>query len=152
MYDELKQELGKALFEHEKFLQMLQLTEEQQEQLTKSLEHFSEFNDKLRDTFDLHDRIMSRIDGRFESLGQTDTHTGPQTIEYRLEIIEGCLSILHSAHKGHTNYSDAEYYGMHDNIETNKGQLDALQKKLDRVTKLLENAEFKITGKDALKL
>jgi len=152
MYDELKQELGKALFEHEKFLQMLNINEEQQEQLTKSLEHFSEFNDKLRNTFDLHDRIMSRFDSRFEGLGQTDAHTGPKTLEYRLELIEGCLSILHGAHKGHTNYSDVEYYGMHDNIETNKGQLDALQKKLDRVTKLLENAEFTISGKQALKL
>jgi len=152
MYDELKQELGKALFEHERFLQMLSINEEQQQQLTKSLEHFSEFNDKLRNTLDLHDRIMSRVDSRFEKLGQTDTHTGPQTIEYRLGIIEGCLSILHSAHKGHTNYSDTEYYGMHDNIEENKGQLAALQKKLDRITKLLENAAFTISGKEALKL
>ena len=152
MYDNIKQLLGKALFEHEKFLQMLNINKEQQQQLTKSLEHFSEFNDNLRNVLDLHDRIMSRIDGRFERLGETDTHTGPKTLEYRLEIIEGCLSILHSAHKGHTNYSATEYYGMHDNIETNKGQLDAMQKKLDRITKLLENAEFKLCGKDALKL
>ena len=152
MYENIKQVLGKALFEHEKFLQMLNINEEQQQQLTKSLEHFSEFNDNLRNVLDLHDRIMSRIDGRFDALGETDTHTGPKTPEYRLEIIEGCLSILHSAHKGHTNYSATEYHGMHDNIETNKGQLDALQKKLDRITKLLENAEFKLCGKDALKL
>ena len=152
MYDELKEELNRALFEHEKFLQMLLLTPEQQQQLTKSLEHFAEFNDKLRKIFDLQDRIMSRIDARFEKLGQTETHTGPKTLEYRLDIIEGNISILHSAHKGHTNYSDAEYYGMHDNIEANKGQLEAMQKKLDRITKLLENAKFIMSGKDALKL
>lgn len=152
MYDELKEITNKALFEHEKFLQMLGLTQEQQEQLTKSLEYFSEFNEKLLAIHDLQDRIMSRVDSRFEKLGQTDTHTGPKTLEYRLEIIEGCLSILHSAHKGHTNFSETEYYGMHDNIETNKGQLDALQKKLDKITKLLENAEFTISGKQALKL
>lgn len=152
MYDELKEELEMALFEHEKFLQMLNLSEEQQQQLTKSLECFSEFNDKLRNIFDIHDRIMAGIEARFEKLGRTDEHTGPKTLEYRLDMIEGCLSILHGAHKGHTNYSEVEYYGMHDNIETNKGQLDALQKKLDRITKLLENAEFTISGKEALKL
>jgi len=152
MYEELKQNMEKALFEHEKFLQMLNLSAEQQQQLTTSLERFSEFNDRLQDVFEFLDRIMSRFDNRFERLGQTDTHTGPQTIEYRLEIIEGCLSILHGAHKGHTNYSQSEYYGMHDNIEENKGQLDAIQKKMDRITKLLENAEFTISGKQALKL
>ena len=152
MYDELKQELGKALFEHEKFLQMLNIDEAQQQQLTKLLEHFSTFNDKLVDVFHFVDRVMSRIEGRFDRLGETNSHIGPKTPEYRLEMIEGCLSILHSAHKGHTNYSDVEYYGMHDNIETNKGQLDALQKKLDKITTLIANAEFKLCGKDALKL
>ena len=152
MYDELKEELNRALFEHEKFLQMLLLTPEQQQQLTKSLEYFAEFNDKLRKIFDLQDRIMSRIDARFEKLGQTENHTGPKTLEYRLDIIEGSISILHSAHKGHTNYSDVEYYGMHDNIEANKGQLEAMQKKLDRITKLLENVEVTMSGKAALTL
>ena len=156
MYDELKQILGTGLFELEKFLQMFNLTDEQQAQLTKSLEFFSEFNDKLLDIHNLHDRIMSRIEGkfdsRFEKLGKTDAHVGEQTLEFRLSIIEGCLDILHSAHKGHTNYEEVEYYGMHDNIEAQRGQLDAIQKKMDRVAKLLENAKFTITGKEALKL
>ena len=156
MYDELKQILETGLFELEKFLQMFNLTDEQQAQLTKSLESFSEFNDKLLRIHNLHDSIMSRIedkfDSRFEKLGKTDAHIGEQTLEYRLNIIEGMQSIFCSAHKGHTNYEDAEYYGMHDNIEAQRGQLDAIQKKMDRVTKLLENAEFTITGKEALKL
>ena len=144
--------MNRALFEHEKFLQMLGLTDEQQEQLTKSLEYFSEFNEKLLSIHNLHDRIMSRIDNRFSTLGETDSHTGPKTIEYRFEILEGMQSIFCSAHKGHTNYSETEYYGMHESIESKKKQLDAIQNKLDRITKLLENAEFKITGKEAMKL
>ena len=85
-------------------------------------------------------------------LGKTDAHIGEQTLEFRLSIIEGCLNIIHSAHKGHTNYSEIEYYGMHENIESKKKQLDAIQTKIDRVTKLLENAKFTITGKEAMKL
>ena len=156
MYDELKQILETGLFELEKFLQMFNLTDEQQAQLTKSLESFSEFNEQLLAIHNLHDSIMSRIedkfDSRFEKLGKTDAHIGEQTLEFRLSIIEGCLDILHSAHKGHTNYEEAEYYGMHDNIEAQRGQLDAIQKKVDRIKKLLTNAKFIITGKEALEL
>ena len=98
------------------------------------------------------DKRVDDIEALLTLLGKTDAHIGEQTLEFRLSIIEGCLDILHSAHKGHTNYDEVEYYGMHDNIEAQRGQLDAIQKKMDRVTKLLENAEFIISGKEALKL
>jgi len=98
------------------------------------------------------DKRVDVLENLLESLGKTEAHSGEQTLEYRLSIIEGMQSIFCSAHKGHTNYDEAEYYGMHDNIEAQRGQLDAIQKKIDRVTKLLENAEFTLTGKEALKL
>ena len=37
-------------------------------------------------------------------------------------------------------------------VDKLKNQVEGMQKKLDRITKLLENAEFKLCGKDALKL
>jgi len=98
------------------------------------------------------DKRVDDIEALLTLLGKTDAHIGEQTLEFRLNIIEGCLDIFHSAHKGHTNYSEAEYFAMHDNIEAQRGQLDAIQKKMDRVTKLLENAEFTISGKEAMKL
>jgi len=98
------------------------------------------------------DKRVDDIEALLTLLGKTDAHIGEQTLEFRLSIIEGCLDILHSAHKGHTNYEEAEYYAMHDNIEAQRGQLDAIQKKLDRIKKLLTNAKFSITGKEALEL
>ena len=98
------------------------------------------------------DKRVDDIEALFTLLGKTDTHVGEQTLEFRLNIIEGMQSIFCSAHKGHTNYEEAEYYGMHDNIEAQRGQLQAIQKKIDRVQKLLENAKFEISGAEALKL
>lgn len=98
-----------------------------------------------------------RIEALIDELGKTDAHTGEQTLKYRLEIIEGCINILHMSHLGHTNTSDLEFKGMHGVLPSmTKGDLvkrvDGMQKKLDRITKLLEGAEFTITGKEALKL
>ena len=98
-----------------------------------------------------------RIEALLDELGKTDEHTGPQTLKYRLEMIEGCISILHSSHLGHTNYAEAEFRGMHgynssQTDENLRQQVDGIQKKLDRVTKLLETAEFILKGKDAMKL
>ena len=98
-----------------------------------------------------------RIEKILYEVSQTEEHTGPQTLKYRLEMIEGCISILHSSHLGHTNYAKAEFIGMHgynpsQTDEQLKQRVDGMQKKLDRVTKLLENAEFTLKGKEALKL
>jgi len=95
---------------------------------------------------------LETLNQLIDTLGHTDAHTGKQTLAERLNIIEGMQSIFCGAHKGHTNYSEVEYHGMHESIESRKGQLEAMQKKLDRIKKLLENAEFTITGKEALKL
>ena len=98
-----------------------------------------------------------RIEALLEELGKTDSHTGPKTLKYRLDMIEGCLSILHMLHLGHTNYEEVEFRGRHgynpsETDEPLKQRVDGMQKKLDRVTKLLENAEFTLKGKEALKL
>jgi len=98
------------------------------------------------------DLRVDKIEDLLTRLGKTDAHTGDQTLEFRLSVIEGMLDIFSSAHKGHTNYSEVEYYGMHESVEQKTGQLQGLQKKLDRITKLLEKAEFTISGKEALKL
>ena len=98
-----------------------------------------------------------RIEALLDELKTTDAHTGPKTLKYRLDMIEGCLSILHMSHLGHTNYEEVEFRGMHgynpsETDEPLKQRVDGMQKKLDRITKLLENAEFTLKGKDALKL
>jgi hypothetical protein len=98
------------------------------------------------------DLRVDEIEDLLIRLGKTDTHTGEQTLEFRLSILEGSLDILHSAHKGHTNYSEAEYYAMHERVEQKIGQLQGIQKKLDRIAKLLEKAEFTISGKEALNI
>ena len=101
---------------------------------------------------DILEGVVKSLNELIEALGHTDAHIGEQTLAERLNIIEGMQSIFCSAHKGHTNYEEVEYYGMHESIESKQGQLDAIQKKVDRVAKLLENAKFSITGKEALKL
>ena len=52
-----------------------------------------------------------RIEKILYDVSQTDEHTGPKTLKYRLAMIEGCISILHSSHLGHTNYAEAEFRG-----------------------------------------
>ena len=98
------------------------------------------------------DQRVDELESRIEQLGQTDAHTGEKTIENRLNLIEGMIDIFCSAHRGHTNYSEAEYYGMHENIESRKQQLDGIQKKVDRIVKLLENAKVELSFQEALKL
>ena len=98
-----------------------------------------------------------RIEKLLYEVAQTDEHTGPKTLKYRLDMIEGSISILHMSHLGHTNYAEAEFRGMHGYNpsladEDLRQQVVGMQKKLDRVTKLLETAEFKLSGKDALTL
>ena len=98
-----------------------------------------------------------RIERILEEVKETDAHTGPKTLKYRLDMIEGSLSIFAMSHIGHTNYAEAEFIGMHgynpsQTDEELRQRVDGMQKKLDRLTKLLENAEFTITGKEALKL
>lgn len=98
-----------------------------------------------------------RIENLLEELGKTDSHTGEQTLKYRLDIMEGCIDILHMSHMGHTNFADAEFKSMHGfipiQLEGNIPQrVDGIQKKLDRITKLIEGAEFTIKGKEAMKL
>lgn len=97
------------------------------------------------------DKRVDVLELRLTNLGKTDAHIGEQTLEYRLSIIEGMLDIFSSAHKGHTSYSETEYYSMHEKNVSNE-QVKGMQKKLDRICKLLENAEFTISGKEAMKL
>jgi len=98
------------------------------------------------------DMRVDELESLIKHLGQTDAHIGEKTLENRLSVIEGIQSIFCSAHKGHTNYSETEYYGMHENIESKKQQLDGIQKKVDRIVKLLENAKVELSFQEALKL
>lgn len=179
MEEEIKKNWNDALFQFEKVIQSMVISEQQQEILTASLASFGEAMDNILSWINILDRYASRIDNigsddkqietwierleslngrvdaiekRIDNLGKTDAHTGEQTIEERLNIIEGMQDIMCSAHKGHTNYSEAEYFGMHESIGKSREQLEGMQKKLDRISKLLENAKFEISGKDALKL
>ena len=98
-----------------------------------------------------------RIETLLDELGKTEEHTGPKTLKYRLEMIEGCISILHMSHLGHTNFAPAEFESMHGFLPSVISgdvmhRVDGIQKKLDRITKLLEDSEFTIKGKEAMKL
>ena len=97
------------------------------------------------------DKRVDELERLIKRLGQTNSHIGEQTIENRLNMIEGMQDIFCSAHRGHTNFSESEYYDMHDKNISNE-KVEGIQKKLDRIAKLLENAQFTITGKEALKL
>lgn len=143
----VKKEWNDALFHLEKVLQSMGINEQQQEELTKSLASFGETIDNLLRWITILDKYASKLD----SLGETDAHTGPKTLENRLNLIEGMQSIFCSAHKGHTNYSEVEFLGMH-GASYDLTRLDGIQKKLDRIIKFLEKFEVKMSVKDALQL
>ena len=98
-----------------------------------------------------------RIERLLEELGQTDSHTGHKSLKNRLDIIEGCLDILHMSHLGHTNTAEAEFEEMHGfkpfAIKGNMlERLEGIQKKLDKIVKFLEKFEIKMSVKDALEM
>jgi len=98
-----------------------------------------------------------RIEALLERLGKTDAHIGPQTLEERLNIIDGCIDILHMSHIGHTNFVDVEFEAMHGFIPSSIGgdimkRVDGIQKKLDRLSKLFDNTKITMSGKTALEL
>jgi len=99
----------------------------------------------------------ARIQSILDEVAETDAHTGPKTLKYRLDMIEGSLGIFAMSHMSHTNYAEAEFRNMHgynpsQTDETLRSKVDGMQKSLDRIKKLLENAKFTLTGKEALKL
>ena len=98
-----------------------------------------------------------RIERLLEELGQTDSHTGHKSLKNRLDIIEGCLDILHMSHLGHTNTQNVEFEEMHGfkpfEIKGNMlERLEGIQKKLDKIVKFLEKFEIKMSVKDALEM
>jgi hypothetical protein len=149
-FKELKNNLNDGLYKLEKVIQSIGINEKQQEQLTSCLESFSEAIDFLIVEIEILDKYANRLD----SLGETDAHTGEKTLENRLNMIEGMQEIFCSAHMGHTNYSEPEFIEMHGDISGVKfdAQIRGMQKKIDRITKLLENFEIKMSVADALKL
>ena len=157
MADELKQNMDKAYYELERFLQTLGLSERQQEQLTNTLEYFAEVNDNVYQWLDALDRCVSRIDARFDKLGETDHHIGKQTLEERLNIIEGGLQIFAMSHLGHTNTADAEFREMHGftpfSLKGDIGdRIKGMQRKLDKIVNFLEKFEVTVSVKEALDL
>ena len=110
-------------------------------------------NQELMNIAPSYERIQSILD----EVAETDAHIGPKTLKYRLDMIEGSLDIFAMSHMNHTNYAEAEFRNMHgynpsQTDETLRAKVDSMQKALDKIKKLLENAEFTITGKEALKL
>ena len=98
-----------------------------------------------------------RIEALLERLGKTEAHIGPQTLEERLDIIEGCIDILHMSHMGHTNFADVEFESMHGFMPSSLSgdilqRIDGIQKKLDKMSKLFENTEVTMSGKTAINL
>ena len=145
MDKEIKNNYNDALFNLEQVLQSMKITEQQQELLTKSLAAFGEAFDNIISWINILDKYASRLD----SLGETDFHVGTKTIEERLNIIEGSLGIFAMSHKGHTSYSEVEFNEMHGDSYK---RLDGIQKKVDRIVKLLDNAKIELSFQGALKL
>lgn len=65
---------------------------------------------------------IDRINRFFAKLGETDFHTGTKDLPTRLETIEGCISILHQSHLGHTNTDLTEFKNMHGFIPETPGE------------------------------
>ena len=98
-----------------------------------------------------------RMERLLDDLGKTDFHTGPKTLKQRLDIIEGCIDILHMSHLGHTNTRSEEFESMHgfepfeiqgDLIE----RIEGIQKKVDRIIKVLEKIDVQMSAKTAVEL
>jgi len=153
MDKEIKNNYNDALFNLEQVLQSIGIDEPQQELLTKCLAAFGEAFDNIISWCNILDKYASRLD----NLGETDTHTGPKTLEYRLDMIEGSLDIFSMSHLGHTNTSSSEFKEMHgfEPLEI-KGDIlqciEGMQKKIDRITQILEKYKITMSVKDALKL
>ncbi len=69
--------------------------------------------ENLRDMIATNRDELTALNRFIADLGKTDFHSGTQDLKTRLEIIEGCIDILHSSHLGHTNTSIAEFRQMH---------------------------------------
>jgi hypothetical protein len=100
---------------------------------------------------------LARLEGRIDNLGKTDAHHGEQTLEERMNIIEGCISILEGAHLGHSNSDAGEFKGMHGFEPSQiKGdvlqRIEGIQKKLDRIEFLLKDTKVTMSGHTALHL
>jgi hypothetical protein len=110
-------------------------------------------NQELRNIAPSYERIEKLLD----DLGTSpDFYTG-HTLKERLNVIEGCISILHSAHLGHTNFEDSEFQEMHgftpfkikgDILE----RINGMQKKLDLIQSIIGNVDVTISGKTALQI
>jgi hypothetical protein len=100
---------------------------------------------------------LERVEQRLDDLGHTDAHQGEQTLEERLNIIEGGISILCGQHLGYTPSDAGEFRGAHGFEPAQvKGdvlkRLDGIQKKVDRITLLLKDAKVTMSGETALRL
>jgi len=96
---------------------------------------------------------LADLETRIDKLGETDAHHDEQTLENRLDIIEGGIQILEGGHLGHTNSDANEFRGMHGfSVEALGKQLNGMQKKLDRIAELLKDKQFTVTGERALKM
>ena len=151
-YKELKQELESAFYHLEKAIIPENTIQLREIERIKALEHFSEVTDLLVIYLGALDDNIGRIEARLQKLGKTDVHTGNMTIEERLNNIEGCISILHMSHKGHTNYKEAEFQEMHGPQIDYERRVEGIQRKVDRIVKLLENVQIITDPKTILEL
>jgi hypothetical protein len=89
-----------------------------------------------QELLDLSARVQM-IEDLIDYLGKSESHTGPQTIKHRLDIIEGNLEILHSSHLGHTNYAPAEFRQMHGFVPGNTKNSEPLESDIGRCLRLM---------------
>jgi hypothetical protein len=96
---------------------------------------------------------IKAIEDHLIELGKTDAHTGEQTLEFRLSVMEGGIQILESQHLECNNSDEGEFKAAHGFIVKDiMKRVDGIQKKLDRISLLLKDKEFTISGEDALRL
>jgi hypothetical protein len=100
---------------------------------------------------------LQRVQQRLDDLGHTDAHQGEQTLEERLNIIEGGISILCGQHLGYTSSDAGEFKGAHGFEPVRiKGDLleriEGIQKKIDRLLFLHKDETFTVSAETAMKL
>lgn len=118
--DELPHEkFSSGLANMEHALQAMGLDGDAQEKFTEALVDFEDWHElindflaEVRQTREHYEFIKAAI----VSAGATDFHTGKQDLPTRLDMIEACISLVHQAHRGHTNYDPTEYRAWHPHL------------------------------------
>ncbi|MBD3405688.1 MAG: hypothetical protein GF411_06100 [Candidatus Lokiarchaeota archaeon] len=104
------------------------------------------FKEILNDTAWPGERnAIQYFESKMRELGKTDSHTGEQTLENRLSIIEGGLTILYDSHLNTTGSKHAEFENMHGSM-SEVGEIPYMMVDISKLEKLVDRLSTQVKG------